>query len=409
MGGVLVIGGGFAGRWREIMVLTRCLPWTGRALGVGLVAWCLIGCADGGSAEAGVVTADGGGAGDGGDGDGGDGGDGDGDGGDGDGGDGGDGDGDGDDGVPVPKFDVSAMPDSPDICLVPNHIPCDHLEGGSEEDQAWRAFGLDCPGEFPAELDYTGHFLALMVHEGPLDSYEPATYPVLEGEKMVILSTGDALDVTEPGAEGNTSLPSNDPGLLPAPMQALNVDEVMTCEDDETLIGTGDCSNTIADQFANTDGAFDYAEMRMTIEVPNAVSGFAYNVAFGSFEYPDFYGWPYNDIYIAWLQSESWTGNITFDDFGQPLSVNAGFLDFKDAPNNIDCPLPCSAPELEGTGFETHAATRWLETNVGVTSGETITVIFAIMDVQDNIVDSAVLLDNFRWTCLGGTPGTVVG
>jgi hypothetical protein len=326
-------------------------------------------------------------------------------------GDGDDGDGDptSDDGPYDPKWDVGTMPDSPDICLVPEHNPCDHLEYPSEEAAAWRALGLNCPGEFQATIDYNGHYLALMVQEGQLGTYNPATYPVREGEKMVILSTGDAFDITEPGSDGDTSLTGNDPGNLPAPMSPNKVSDSEDCHDNEGLIGMGDCSNTIADQFLGTDGAYDYAEMRFSITVPTAVNAFAYNVAFLSFEYPDFYGWAYNDIYIAWLSSEEWTGNITFDNFGSPLSLNAGFLDYKDAPNFIDCPLPCDAPELQGTGLEGHGGTQWLETEWPVNAGETITVIFAIMDIQDNIVDSAVLLDNFRWTCFGGIPGTVIG
>lgn len=311
--------------------------------------------------------------------------------------------------IPEPKWDVATMPDSPDICLVPTHVPCDHLDFPSEEQRAWRALGLNCPGEFQAMLDFNGHFDALEVFTAPLGDQDPPTYPILEGVKMVALSTGRAVDLLMPGTPGNTQLPGNDPGALPAPMDPNPVDMISTCADEESLVGTGDCSNTIGPQFLGTAGAFDYAEMRFTIEVPEAVNGFAYNVAFLSWEYPNFYQWAYNDIYIAWLESEEWTGNITFDDYGNPLSLNAGFLDFKDAPNVHDCPPPCDAPELSGTGLEGHAGTRWLETNAGVRAGETITVIFAIMDIQDNVVDSAVLLDNFHWTCLGGTPGTVVG
>jgi hypothetical protein len=333
---------------------------------------------------------------------------GDGDPGDGDPGDGDPGDGDPDTGeIPEPKWDVGTMPDSPDICLVPSHSPCDHLDFPSEEQRAWRALGLNCPGEFQATLDFNGHFDALEVLTEDLGTHDPTTYPILEGVKMVALSTGRAYDILMPGSAGNTTLNGNDPGDLPAPMNPNPV--VGDCVEEPGLVTTGDCSGTIGPQFLSTDGAFDYAEMRFSIQVPEAVNGFAYNVAFMSWEYPNFYGWAYNDIYIAWLESEEWTGNITFDDFGAPLSLNAGFLDFKDAPNDIDCPLPCAAPELDGTGVEGHAGTRWLETNTGVTAGETITVIFAIMDIQDNIVDSLVLLDNFHWTCIGGTPGTVVG
>ena len=316
--------------------------------------------------------------------------------------------GDGDPAIPEPKWDVGAMPDSPDICLVPNHYPCDHLVFQNEEQRAWRALGLNCPGEFQAQIDYNGHFAALRAHEGQLGTFNnPATYPVREGTKMVILSTGDVDDILMPGTDGDTSLTGNDPGNLPAPMNPNPV--AGDCDADPMLVGTGDCSGTIGPVFLPTAGAFDYAEMRFSITVPEAVNGFAFDVAFLSWEYPDFYQWSYNDVFIAWLESEEWTGNITFDDNGQALSVNVGFLDFKDANNNIDCPVLCEAPELQGTGVEGHAGTRWLTTNAGVRAGENIEVILAIMDIQDNIVDSVVLLDNFRWTCIGGTPGTVIG
>ena len=62
--------------------------------------------------------------------------------------------------IPDPKFDVATMPDSPDICLVPQHNPCDHLDYPNEEAEAWRALGLNCPGEFQATLDYNGHYLS---------------------------------------------------------------------------------------------------------------------------------------------------------------------------------------------------------------------------------------------------------
>ncbi|MCA9681609.1 MAG: hypothetical protein KC457_05395 [Myxococcales bacterium] len=230
--------------------------------------------------------------------------------------------------IPDSKFDVATMPDSPDICLVPQHIPCDHLSFPSEEQEAWRALGLNCPGEFQAQLDYNGHYLALMVHEGQLGTYNnPPTYPVREGTKMVVLSTGDAFDVISPGnGDGNTTLPGNDPGNLPSPMKSTDVSANEDCEDNPDLIGTGDCSNTIQTQWSQGNGAYDYAELRLSGEVPVGASGFSYNLAFFSTEYPNYYKTSFNDMYIAWLQSEQWTGNVSFDEMGNPISLNAGFL-----------------------------------------------------------------------------------
>jgi hypothetical protein len=55
-----------------------------------------------------------------------------------------------------------------------------------------------------------------------------------------------------------------------------------------------------------------------------------------------------------------------------------------------------------------HAGTNWLQTTAGVSPGESITVVFAIMDISDSILDSYVFLDNFQWGCEPtGKPSTM--
>jgi hypothetical protein len=138
-------------------------------------------------------------------------------------------------------------------------------------------------------------------------------------------------------------------------------------------------------------------------------TGFSYDLAMFSTEYPDFYQTQYNDMFVAWLESEAWTGNVSFDEAGNPISLNAGFLDYKDAPNAYDCPAPCNAPELQGTAMQGHAGTKWLTTSAPVTPGETIELIFAVFDLSDGVLDTVVLLDNWLWNCDGGPPVTVPG
>ena len=148
----------------------------------------------------------------------------------------------------------------------------------------------------------------------------------------------------------------------------------------------------------------------MLFRSPQGVSSFSYDFAFFSYEYPGYYGSEYNDMYIGWLESEGWTGNISFDDMGNPISLNAGFMDFLDADalNHPTCPTGsnCSAPELAGTCMEGHGGTRWLSTQASVVEGEDITVVFAVMDLGDSILDSYAFLDNFQWGCEGGMPPT---
>lgn len=322
----------------------------------------------------------------------------------------GDGDGDSDEDDSEPsgtKFDLLGIPDgnaNTSGCLVPDHDPCD-----IDSIDPWHAMGVNCPGEYQVDVAYTGAPAALYVHSGQLGTANPATYPPLEGDKMVILSSGNAQQLTQAGAYASTSHPGYDPVQLPPPLSAVPVGQGQDCNDDPTLIGKGDCSNTVQVQWAQGNGAYDYAELRMTGEVPMGVSGFSYNFAFFSSEYPVYYKTSFNDMYIAWLESEIWTGNISFDEMGNPISLNAGFLDYKDAPNNHDCPDPCKAPELQGTAMQGHAATKWLATTAGVVPGEEFTLVFAIFDLSDNILDSVVTIDNFQWNCIGGPPVTIPG
>jgi hypothetical protein len=111
-------------------------------------------------------------------------------------------------------------------------------------------------------------------------------------------------------------------------------------------------------------------------------------------------------MYVAWLESEAWTGNISFDEDGSPITVHSVFLDYRTA--SAQCPT-CQAPELAGFSMQEHAGTKWLTTRAPVEPSEQIEVVFAIFDLTDNMFDSVVLLDGFRWSCADGPPVTWAG
>jgi hypothetical protein len=180
--------------------------------------------------------------------------------------------------------------------------------------------------------------------------------------------------------------------MLPAPLRVNNVGG--DCTTDPSLLGTGDCSNTVQGQFSQGGSAFDYTEVRIEGKVPESNNSLSYDFAFFSVEYPFYYDTEYNDMYVGWLESESWTGNISFDEQGQPISLNAGVLDFRDDGGTM-------VPEFAGTCMKRHAGTKWLSTTAPVTPGETITLVLAIFDLSDPILDSYVFLDNFVWGCEG--------
>jgi hypothetical protein len=110
-------------------------------------------------------------------------------------------------------------------------------------------------------------------------------------------------------------------------------------------------------------------------------------------------------------------GNISFDSKGSPINVNSGFFEVC-KPGTSDTggkTFACAkgTKELEGTGFwpasdpfigePTNGATGWLETAAPVIPGETITLQFMIWDTGDHVLDSTVLLDDFKWDAKGTT------
>lgn len=316
------------------------------------------------------------------------------------------------------KFDLEASPDggqadtgvepcnSPNdpgcMCSIPDHTPCDN---GTQD--PFLAMGLNCPGELQVQASKSGAPGAIGVRYvfGQGGTYNPR-----EGASYAVIGSGLVSDLNNQTPVGDWNLEpthcNDDVGAydvgnnLPAPLRRNDV--AGDCTTNPALLGTGDCSNTIQGQFQSY-GANDYTELRFVMQVPQDVTSFSYDFAFLSVEYPDYYQSAFNDMYIGWLESEKWTGNISFDQQGNPISLNAGFLEFKDDPSGQN-PIP----QFSNTCMRQHAGTNWLQTTAGVTPGESITVVFAIMDISDSILDSYVFLDNFKWGCMPtGKPSTM--
>ncbi len=310
--------------------------------------------------------------------------------------------------VPPVKYDFGHFPDLADgvHCGAPPPHECDHMD-----DDPWHAIGLNCPGGPDVDGTVSGDPQAFHVHEGNVGTYDPPPYPPREGDKILIMSSGVAANLLVGGLFASSDIAGfiDNGADPPMPIKTGKVSADIDCAEDPGLVGSGDCSNTIQGQWDQGSGAFDYVEMRFTAEVPAETFAFSYDFAMFSTEYPQYYQSGFNDMYIAWLESESWTGNVSFDEMGQPISLNAGFLDYKDAPNPVDCPAPCVAPQLQGTAMQGHAGTKWLTSTAGVNPGDEITVVFAVFDLSDPILDTVVLLDNFQWGCEGGAPVTIPG
>jgi len=211
------------------------------------------------------------------------------------------------------------------------------------------------------------------------------------GESFVILSTGYA----SYDPKSNTTCPQDGTDFA-----FLETDPDVTAQDKD---------------------ANDMMELALEIAVPSNAQSFEFDFHFFSTEYPEFVGSSFNDTFWVNLESQKLPpGNISFDKNGTPIRINNAFFSVCDPfPSVPATSQMCTKPAvaLDGTGYykgeckkETVAgfpsgnftvpsggSTDWLHTVAPVTPGEVIKLRFMVFDKGDGILDSAVLIDNFRW------------
>lgn len=149
---------------------------------------------------------------------------------------------------------------------------------------------------------------------------------------------------------------------------------------------------------------YDDVALEVVLRAPTNAKGFSIDFSFFSFEYPEWVCTNYNDQFVVLVSpSVSLDGNVAFDSQGNPVSVNGGSLEVCVPSDGYPCPQ--GTGHLVGTGFDIWGdngiadagATGWLRTTVPVDPGQELTVRFALWDTGDQLVDSTVILDNFRW------------
>lgn len=171
----------------------------------------------------------------------------------------------------------------------------------------------------------------------------------------------------------------------------------------------------------------DAAVVHLELKAPINAKGYAFDFNFFTSEWPRYLCSEYNDAFVAFVTREDGTkDNVSFDSAKNPVNVNLGFFD-RCTPNvettcsGTGTPQVSTCPggpaELAGTGygrvsnssvsFDRNAyckdnstgggATGWLETQAPINPGEKFSIDFMIWDTGDALLDSSVLVDNFRW------------
>jgi Putative metal-binding motif len=217
---------------------------------------------------------------------------------------------------------------------------------------------------------------------GILSDFGP-NVSVREGTKLLALSSGTARRPTDPGYQDPSGADMGTTSLMPTGFPTP----------------TPFCPST-----PNTDNtANDPAALEVVVRVPTNVQSFSVDYDFYSYEFPDYVCTQYADNF-ALLQTPApgvtVGGSITFDNDKDAISVNNGLVSVCTAQTAGGQPFACplGQAQLSGTGFEGHAATGWLTTRSPVQPGSEVTLRFAIWDAGDHILDSTVLVDNFRWS-----------
>lgn len=183
------------------------------------------------------------------------------------------------------------------------------------------------------------------------------------GTTMAMLSNGVAATPSQPGYVGGTgtAFPFGGPKTAPITTNGL-------CPSPATVN--------------------DLTQVSITIHAPAGVSGFKFDHNYYTTDYPAYLCTTYGDGFAGIVSRGGVDAPMTFDALGQPITSNdVMFL----------APGPLGTSILQGTGFENHGATGWLTSSANVNSGEVFTLKLYIWDSGDQLYDSAVLLDNFKW------------
>jgi hypothetical protein len=294
---------------------------------------------------------------------------------------------------------------------------------------AFQAMGLGCVGEanqvIPIENEVFSSAAGAWRIATQFGTFiDPGTNEPLwgprEGEQMLIISTGA---ISAPNAQtgvvtmgagvhefgvGNAN---PDGQQLPAPMSPTDGGQggpFVNCD------GFGDCSNTLEAQWiAGNAAANDLLWFQFDTAVPGGTNGYSFDFAYFSAEFPEFVASVFNDIFLAWSASETYTGNLCFIN-DQPCTVTALCDGDATCPDLAYCDeggcANLAGDELVGTGFDgVGGSTGWFTANGSASPNETLQLTFAVFDMTDSIYDTAVLLDNWRWDCEGCVPSEVMG
>jgi uncharacterized repeat protein (TIGR01451 family) len=255
----------------------------------------------------------------------------------------------------------------------------------------------DAPGDLATAIEATGQtfvgaasFVTAPMFGTPdavSDTLDPEfsgpSFPT-DGSNFAVLTTGNANLAGTPNTDPNSGV--ND-GCI------LGLDANCSADGDPTSKG------------AKRTEAHDVSILKIPLTVPAGKSCLSFDYRFLSEEFPEWVGTPFNDAFIAELDTNSWTAtgssavspisapkNFAFDPAGRPVSINA-------AGTSSMAPGPAFDTTYDG-------ATPILTASTPITAGMHA-LYLSIFDQGDHILDSAVFVDNLRLSSAKCSAGSV--
>ena len=318
-------------------------------------------------------------------------------------------------------------------CEAPGALKsCDH-----EDDDIFHAIGLNCGSLGGEWADPSTH---IPIAQTLVESVDPDAFRVIkqfgthmtmgtptwgptEGTKALIIGTGNFNPPSAMGvltaakgaaqcgetANGNPDDLTKLPGIMSFQKGSNNGqggNPFNLCDN------VNDCSDTLEDQWklGGQMEAHDVLYFQFDLTVPKGTYGYIFDFAYFSAEYPEWVGTAFNDMAIVWSTSETYVGNVTFiyDDNNNPQPLTVTAL----AENGL-MKYNASSLQLAGTGYDQNGpnchggGSGWATVKGSVAPQETFTLAWTVFDKGDTALDTALIVDNFRWECEGCVPNEV--
>ena len=212
---------------------------------------------------------------------------------------------------------------------------------------------------------------------------------------------------------------------------AANNDLVPYAGNSYTILGTGLWSATdhegsfgslgsgVADPYSTSgEQMFDAVELRLILRAPPGATGFSLDYIFMSAEYEEFIGSQYNDKFYIVLKAPQTTANqkkiVNFTNCSDPGGYHDFMLDGQPwcyIAINTAFSEPCTNVQtnINGTWHQCPygSSTGWLSTSWPIQPNEQFELTFHIHDTADDVWDSHVVIDNFRWEGGNFEAGTI--